>query len=187
MAAQEGTNTVVETVLLSAGHGQLWFRVQRADRGGADPDAVARRLAGLGPSDPAGLLHSTSWRFDAGRIVLTYVALPDPAPGPCLRPVPLLVKASSAGPLAPSPGSVSVDDVAAHACRHLAYLRHTDPVVADRSVAAPQLWALIDEFVPAVAGLLRQPEQREWDWAHAPGRAPAHPSESLRSVAGDRR
>lgn len=153
------TGTVVETVLLSADHGRLWYRVRQADRGDAAPDEVARRLSGLTAGDPAGLLHSTSWRFEAGRVVLTYVALPDPAPGPCLRPVPLVSRCASAGPLAPSPESVSLDDVAAHACRHLAYLRHTDPLVTRRARVAPQMWALIDEFAPAVAGLLWQPTE----------------------------
>jgi hypothetical protein len=151
--------TVIEAVLLSAGHGQVWFRVARADLGPDDPDGVARRLAGVPPSDPAGLLHSTSWRFDAGRVVLTYAALPDPDPGACLRPVPLVTRCASAGPLAPSPESVSMRDVARHACRHLAYLRRTDPLVAARAVAAPRLWALIEEFVPAMAGLMRQPTE----------------------------
>jgi hypothetical protein len=58
-----------------------------------------------------------------------------------------------------SPESVSTDDVAAHACRHLAYLRHTDPIVERRARAAPELWAFIDEFAPAVAGLLLQPTE----------------------------
>lgn len=151
--------TVVETVLLSAGHGQVWYQVRQADLGAAAPDEVARRLSGLAAGDAAGLLHSTSWRFEAGRVVLTYAALPDPVPGPCLRPVPLLPRSASVGPLAPSPELVSTDDVAAHACRHLAYLRHTDPLVRRRAQAAPQLWALIDEFVPAVAGLLLQPTE----------------------------
>mgnify|MGYP006976748855 FL=1 len=151
------TGPVVETVLLSAGRGRLWYRVRRSDLGAAVPDEVARRVSGLAAGEPAGLLHSTSWRFEAGRVVLTYVALPDAAPGPGLRPVPLESRSASAGPLAPSPVSVSMDDVAVHACRHLAYLRHTDPLVRRRAEAAPQLWALIDEFVPAVAGQLVQP------------------------------
>jgi len=36
--------------------------------------------------------------------------------------------------------------VALHACRHLAYLHHTNPVVADRATAAPDLWAAIAAF-----------------------------------------
>jgi len=148
-------------VLLSTGHGRLWYRVRHADLGTAAPDDVARQLSGLAAGDAAGLLHSTSWRFEAGRVVLTYVALPDPAPGPGRRPVPSVSRCASAGPLAPSPESVSTDDVAAHACRHLVYLRHTDPLVAGRARATPELWALIDEFLPAVAGLLLQPTEPE--------------------------
>jgi hypothetical protein len=156
-----GTDSIVETVLLSAAHGQVWYRVKRAERGTNDPDTVARWLACLQASEPAGLLHSTSWRFEAGRIVLTYAALPDPDPGACLHPVPVVTRSASAGPLAPSPESVPLGDVARHACRHLAYLHRTDRLVACRADAAPQLWTLIDAFEPAVAELIRQPRLME--------------------------
>lgn len=44
---------------------------------------MARDLAGLG-TDPAALLHSTSWRFRLDKVVLTYAAVPDPDPaGAC--------------------------------------------------------------------------------------------------------
>lgn len=148
------SSTVVETVLLSAPDGRLRFRTRRADLPhGAHPDALARALTGLAD----GLLHSTSWRFDGGRVILTYAALPDPDPSGALpldpsRPLPY-----AADPLAPASTDVDVADVAAHACRHLAYLRRTDPLVALVALGDPLLWDLVTDSAPAMGGLLVQP------------------------------
>ena len=151
--------TVVEVVLLSATSGGLRYRMRTATLAGRrHPDDVARDLAGLA-DEPAGLLHSTSWRFHRNRVVLTYAALPDPDPDPHrAAPVPAGGCAPSDDPLAPAPGRVTAGDVAVHACRHLAYLRHTDPLVAGRAPAAPALWQWLERFSPTVAGLLVQPE-----------------------------
>jgi len=145
----------IETVLLSEHDGTLRFRVcSRALDGGERPDAVAQDLAELDPRDPASLLHSTSWRFSGGSVVLTYVGLPDPWPdgdAPAVRPG---VLAAGSEPLTPTPRQVSAVAVARHACEHLAYLRYTDTVVAACASAAGDLWRLIDRFTPAPAGLL---------------------------------
>jgi hypothetical protein len=155
--------TVVETVLLSVHAGRLAFRVlrRRLPRG-THPDELARRLAGFGPDD-GGLLHSTSWRFDGGVVVLTYAALPDPTPAGATpvdlaRPTPYPVD-----PLAPGRVHLTVHDIAVHACRHLAFLRRTDPLVASGAVGGadqhgadgqPELWDAIDPYEPALAGAL---------------------------------
>ncbi|NUT34854.1 MAG: hypothetical protein HOV79_17495, partial [Hamadaea sp.] len=114
----------VETILLSAAHGLLHFRVRRAQLpDGGHPDDLARELAGFAADgDGARLLHSTSWRFTDGAVVLTYAALPDPEPFAAVpldlwRPLPY-----ADDPLAPALARVDDVDVAAHACRHLAYL-----------------------------------------------------------------
>jgi hypothetical protein len=146
-----GVPVVVETVLLSARAGQVWFRTVARQLGAEEhPDICARSLAGPG----VGLLHSTSWRHADGGIVLTYVALPDPAPTADAFPVPDLPAVRGMSALAPSPPVVLPSDVAAHACRHLAFLRHTDPHIAAHTADAGALWDLIDMFTPAVAGLL---------------------------------
>jgi hypothetical protein len=109
-----------------------------------DLDRLAHALAG--PLDePAGaVLHSTSWRVErAGRLVVTYAALPDPEPG---RPaVPLLEPAVVVGPTAlrPSPQTLHGHHVAAHAVRHLADLAERDPVVRAAAVLQPDLWAAV--------------------------------------------
>jgi hypothetical protein len=146
-----GVRALVETVLLSARGGWLCFRTVRRPLGaGEHPDACARSLAGPG----VGLLHSTSWRHTTGGIVLTYVALPDPDLAAPAEPVLDLPAARGPDPLTPSPAIVRPADLAAHACRHLAFLRHTDAQVAGAAAGAAELWDLIDVFTPAVAGLL---------------------------------
>ncbi|GAA0434085.1 hypothetical protein Acor_08420 [Acrocarpospora corrugata] len=94
------------------------------------PDQAARRGAGVQAGDASTVVHSTSWRYrPQGQIVLTYVVCPDPfpyLPGTELESFRL---ARGSGPASPSPEHVDLDNVAAHALRHLAYLLDHDPVV----------------------------------------------------------
>jgi hypothetical protein len=50
---------------------------------------------------------------------------------------------------------IAPHEVAAHACRHLAFLRATDSVVGGIADAHSGLWRLIAEFRPDVAGAFR--------------------------------
>jgi len=156
---------LVEVLLLSADRDRLAFRARTAGQGGAAPDVVARRLAGIPAGADAHVLHSTSWRFDGSRIVLTYVALPDPmrqAPGR-RHVAPDLARGLDT--TNPTPVRLSLDEVAAHACRHLAFLRATDAAVADASHAHRYIWELIDaNFFPALAGALPMSGQGQATW-----------------------
>jgi len=149
----------IETVLLSANNGRLCYRV-RALRlpDEVHPDSLALELAGFDADhdDVARLLHSTSWRYHGGAVVLTYVGLPDPSPERALPVSPRRLP-YAADRLAPTLPGVTTDDVALHAIRHLAYLRRTDPLVAATAAASPELWGLIERLDPAVAGRLGQP------------------------------
>ncbi|WP_320064307.1 hypothetical protein [Micromonospora sp. RTGN7] len=149
---------VVEVLLISADQDGLRFRATSAPLRDEHPDVVARSLAELPPGRSDGLLHSTSWRFAGRSLTVTYVALPDPSPGAPttqIAPTPVL---NSGDPLAPSPAEIRPVDVAVHACRHLAFLRQTDPTVAavaaPSGAGAPLIWRFISEFTPAVAGAL---------------------------------
>lgn len=158
--APPGVDVAIETLLLGLHRGRLTYRAAELALADEDhPDAAARRLAGFDDRAPAGdrLLHSTSWRFADGRIVLTYAALPDPDPRTAPALVPPAVAAIGAEALSPSPPHVDRADVVAHACRHLAFLRHTDPVVAAAAVHQPELWELLDAYRPAVAGSFVSP------------------------------
>lgn len=155
-----GAGVAVEMLLLGAHDGHLTYRTTRRDlRDNEHPDAAARRLAGFigGRPPDGGILHSTSWRFTAGQIVLTYAALPDPDPSTAAVLHPPAPPARSTDPLAPSPPRLEQADVVAHACRHLAFLNHTDPTVTAAGRRNPELWKLLDRYRPAVAGRLPEP------------------------------
>lgn len=144
----------VEVVLLSERDGVLRYRVRRdVLEDGVHPDDLAFGLAGLTLCTPGGLLHSTSWRYESGSVVLTYAALPDLWPQ-ATRRVEVDAMAVAASPLMPSPCTVDIDAVAAHACRHLALLLTTDPVAVEAAVAAPAIWTLIGKLPAAPAGAL---------------------------------
>ena len=145
----------VEVVGLSERDGVLHYRVRRemlAD--GVHPDDLALGLAGLTLCTPGALLHSTSWRYENGTLVLTYAALPDAAPADQTRPVDVDAMVVSTSPLVPSPCAIDLDAVAAHACRHLALLLTTDPVTVEAAAAAPAIWALIGKLPAGPAGAL---------------------------------
>ncbi|GIF51204.1 hypothetical protein DFJ67_3326 [Asanoa ferruginea] len=147
--------TIVEVVLLSATDGSLRFRTVSAPLpAGPHPDDLALHLAGLSLCTPGATLHSTSWRYAAGSVVLTYAALPDPAPHNTspLSPDRMVIGRAA---LAPSPPRVDADAVAAHAARHLALLASTDPIVANAAAAQPDLWDLLAKLPAGPAGALR--------------------------------
>jgi hypothetical protein len=116
---------------------------------GADPGPVvveALRVRGLRPS----VVHSTSWRHQDGRLVLTYLAVlatAERAPGGLVswpvRPGPL-----ARGGATTPPASLDVDQVLHHALRHLAWLQREDPAVAAELDAA---------WVAALAGHRPEP------------------------------
>lgn len=95
-------------------------------------DHVLRALAWY-PLAPR-LVHSTSWRFEQGDVVLTYVAVVDE---PKTLPPESLVAVSVAraelarGGATGAPGSIHVAQVLEHALRHLAWLVRDDPAVGE--------------------------------------------------------
>jgi hypothetical protein len=150
----EPVPSTVEVLLLSAADGRLRFRHER--RGlepDVHPDDLARCLSGLTACTPGAALHSTSWRYADGGVILTYVALPDPNPATTTA-VALDAMVSGAGPLTPSPVVVDLDAVVAHACRHLALLVTTDDGVALAARERPDIWTLVTKLPPGPAGAL---------------------------------
>jgi hypothetical protein len=89
----------------------------------------AVRRYGLDPL----IVHSTSWRYEEGRLVLTYVAAVTPPgePGPYLTDEPVaradLARGGALGP----PTEIGIAQVLEHAFRHLAWLVKDDEVVGD--------------------------------------------------------
>jgi len=149
--AATGRAVEVEVYLLRAEGGGLAYR-RRAGALGAreDPDAAARRLAGV---SGGALVHSTSWRCgDDGRVVLTYAVLPDPEPWRVAVPVGDVGLAYGESADRPSPVRVGFAQVALHAARHLAFLVEHDPHVGDVVGRDAGLAAVLASCAPGLAG-----------------------------------
>jgi hypothetical protein len=78
------------------------------------------------------MVHSTSWRYESGHVVLTYVAVLPAPPVPragfqSQRVAPQDLAHSTA---TRPPGGIEVGAVVNHALRHMAWLLRTDPSVA---------------------------------------------------------
>jgi hypothetical protein len=144
----------VEVLVIGAAHGQIHYRSHHADlTDGRHPDALAAGLATAHPHAAAlTVLHSTSWRYADGTVVLTYAAVLDGRPHPTAQPLPDHGLAHSGDPITPSPPHICPDAVATHAARHLAWLRCHDEVVATALAGMPALWHALDRFTPSPAG-----------------------------------
>jgi hypothetical protein len=114
-------------------------------------------MRGAGPDTV--LLHSTSWRTDLPRLVVTYVAVVNAGPAVRVRwPLALPVSLEFAGQVRPKPHGpaerptdVADDAVLVHAVRHLAWLRETDP---GATASLDDVWrAHLSGLRPALAGL----------------------------------
>lgn len=80
------------------------------------------------------VVHSTSWRHEEGRVILTYVAAVAP---PAQLPADSLVKLAvdraelARGEAMAAPKTIGVDAVLEHALRHLSWLVQDDPAVRE--------------------------------------------------------
>ncbi|MGH2681348.1 MAG: hypothetical protein ACRDG8_12885 [Actinomycetota bacterium] len=94
------------------------------------------------------VVHSTSWRHDGGRLVLTYVAVVDP---PATLPADTLERAEIArrdlarGEATAPPTDIAVEQVIEHALRHLSWLVRDDTAIAE---AIPEWVATLDHYQP---------------------------------------
>jgi hypothetical protein len=146
----EGVPVTVELILLGVRAGVLTFRRLAVPLPrGVEPDALARQMIDLGPD---AVLHSTSWRFEDDRIVITFAVTPDPDPRAGDR---LVAETVARGTDGRHPNAEPDHaQVAAHACRHLAFLMATDAAIAKASRRKANVWRLIARFTPKVAGEL---------------------------------
>ena len=79
------------------------------------------------------VVHSTSWRSEQGRVILTYVAVvepPDQLPPGSLEVVPVGRAELARGEALAAPRAIGVAAVLEHALRHLAWLLRDDPAIA---------------------------------------------------------
>jgi hypothetical protein len=95
------------------------------------------------------VVHSTSWRHEEGRIILTYVAAVEP-PGK-LPPDSLSIAPVTRAPIARGgamapPTAIGVGAVLEHALRHLSWLVRDDPAIENALAAwKPELVAFTPE------------------------------------------
>ena len=141
----------------------LCFQVARFDgtRSRGDPDASARRFADtrLGEPDALRVVHSTSWRYERGGIVLSYLVYSDRL---AFRGRPRRARLDAL----PSPEEPAHDArdrdraVASHALRHLAFLVAQDPREYEAKLSATTLRAL-RRLRPEAAGRVRHTSRDE--------------------------
>ena len=126
----------------------------------ADPDAIMRvELARLGlvNGHSARYAHSTSWRYEGGRTLLTYLVWVDLGVLQGLSTSRLMLLPTdaprSSGPLAPRPDALQKKDVLMHALRHLRYLivEKNDTWVAE-TVGGRATCDLLRRLEPDLAG-----------------------------------
>ncbi len=127
-----------------------------------DPDGIVIRLlmeAGIDTRDHTLWTHSTSWRFEQGGTVLTYIVWVSPR---LLRGLPTrslavanAAPSPSAGRLTPRPREIREEDVLVHGLRHLHYLAcHKEEPLAVRALADSESMDFIQRLSPALAGRL---------------------------------
>lgn len=124
---------------------------------------VELELAGRGALDAVTLLHSTSWRVDGPRVVLTYIAVIDGGePVPAAWPGALPISLDVAEAVGPPPTSAATEppapryiDVLMHAVRHLRFLRDHDATA--NAAMSGSLKAHLEVLRPALAGMYGTP------------------------------
>jgi hypothetical protein len=131
----------------------FWLKPVHADslrvgmpKGAAPADLVLQVLAWY-PLRTR-LVHSTSWRQEGGRIVLTYLAAVDPPeelPRDSVVKMPVERAALARGDTMAAPRAIETVAVIEHALRHLNWLLGDDPAVA---AALPDWRALLADYQP---------------------------------------
>ena len=113
----------------------------------AEPTQVVLELVGW-YSLQARVVHSTSWRYEDGRIVLTYVVVVDPPqelPPDSLELVSVERSDLARGAAMAPPESITLNAVLEHAVRHLAWLKRDDPAI---STALADWSSVLEGYVP---------------------------------------
>lgn len=143
-------------------------------------DALARELDGIFDRATS-IVHSTSWRYEAEYLVLSYLAVLQPAeplttapPGFRLHPVE--ARPDDAG-RSGDPAAIPVVDVLTHGLRHLAMLRISDPRIA--ASLSGDWHELLAGWKPLPAGLLEHYLHEHPAPVNHP-RTPGSPSDSAR-------
>lgn len=98
----------------------------------AQPSQIVLDVLAWYPLSPR-VVHSTSWRYEDGLIVLTYVVVVDPPqllPPHSLELIPVKRSDLARGSAMAPAETITVDAVLEHGLRHLAWLIRDDPAIA---------------------------------------------------------
>lgn len=112
---------------------------------GEHPLDTVRRIV-EGAVDGVLLIHSTSWRYDRGAVVLTFVVVIDPAAIGAMDVAPVVRSDLARGLSHAAPATVDHLQVVEHGLRHLAWLAQEDAVV--RATLDTGWHALLAGYVP---------------------------------------
>jgi len=116
-------------------------------RAGEPPgDAVVAALRGYGLGARA--VHSTSWRTEHDRLVVTYLAVLDApdVPPPGLRVADVGRSDLARGSATGAPDAIHTEQVLEHALRHFAWLVKDDPIIRD--LFAAEWGEALQEYEP---------------------------------------
>ena len=95
------------------------------------------------------VVHSTSWRHEGGRLMLTYLAVVDapaaPSPSDAMRAVPVVRTDLARGAATAPPKEIGVLQVIEHALRHLSWLVIDDPAISE---ALPDWRPILADYQP---------------------------------------
>lgn len=118
--------------------------VEAADSG--HPMALVERMVREQLVDVT-LVHSTSWRYDHGQLVLSFLAVVPPTAVEGEPWLPVTRAGLARGDATSAPSDVPWPAVLEHALRHLAWLVQDDPHVA--AALDPSWRAILSGYVPA--------------------------------------
>jgi hypothetical protein len=140
-------------ILTLDGGSAVWLKPVHADSlhvglpvASSPGDVVIETLGrfGLAPR----VVHSTSWRHEEGRLVLTYIAVVEPPswlPADTLARVEVARAGLARGDATAPPSEIGVAQVIEHALRHLSWLLRDDPAIAE---ALPDWAGVLDRYQP---------------------------------------
>lgn len=158
-------NTTLEVFLISCGKAQLvvYHRLEiPCEWDGANPDeqvTLKINKLGIDTTDNSAISHSTSWRFQDGRILLTYIV---PLALHALADIPVsivnlekVICPESASAMSPHPTFIAYEHVLLHGLRHLNFLvyHHNNSMLASAMLRNGTL-DLLRQLKPTVAGQL---------------------------------
>jgi CRP/FNR family transcriptional regulator len=108
-------------------------------------ELVGAALAAVGLA--AAVVHSTSWRQQGGRLVLTYLAvLSEPAVALGFEDAPMARVEIARGGTHGAPAAIDVGQVVEHGLRHLSWLSKDDPVIGP--ALTPEWLAKVADYQP---------------------------------------